>query len=231
MLVLVQGSTGALGSALVQSIRKRNWIAIGAGFAPNPDASLNIDLSGASPTEQVSLIRSAINKTYPGSKLGAVLCASGGFAMGNAASADLFEISEKMFSSSVQASLVASQIAASDLSPEGLLVLVGAAAVSGGTPWALAYGAAKAGVHQMVKSLAGTGSGLPKGARVIGVAPVALDTLMNRRDMPKADFTNWTNTAELSDKICDWVDQKKIWESGDILRVLTKNGLTSFERM
>jgi NAD(P)-dependent dehydrogenase (short-subunit alcohol dehydrogenase family) len=45
------------------------------------------------------------------------------------------------------------------------------------------YGAAKAAVHQMTKSLAAAGaqSGLPEGVTVLAILPVTLDTPMNRK--------------------------------------------------
>lgn len=51
---------------------------------------------------------------------------------------------------------------------------------------------AKAAVHQLVKSLAAPKSGLPKNATTVAILPVTLDTPMNRKFMPKADFTTWT---------------------------------------
>jgi dihydropteridine reductase len=53
----------------------------------------------------------------------------------------------------------------------------------------IGYGAAKAAVHQIVKSLAADKSGLPVNASVLAILPVTLDTHMNRKWMPKADFS------------------------------------------
>lgn len=52
-----------------------------------------------------------------------------------------------------------------------------------GTPGMVGYGAAKAAVHQMTKSLAAAGaqSGLPEGVTVLAILPVTLDTPMNRK--------------------------------------------------
>ena len=46
---------------------------------------------------------------------------------------------------------------------------------------------AKAAVHQLVKSLGKSGSGLPKDACALGILPITLDTPMNRKFMPDAD--------------------------------------------
>lgn len=51
---------------------------------------------------------------------------------------------------------------------------------------------AKAAVHHLVKSLAAPKSGLPDSAVTLAILPVTLDTPMNRKFMPKADFSSWT---------------------------------------
>lgn len=215
----------------MSSIKKRNWVAIGAGFTPNQEASLNIDISGASPAEQFSRISHAIELKYPGAKLDAVLCASGGFAAGNAASPNLFEAADSLVASSVQASIVAAKLASSLLNPGGLLMLAGASAAAGPTPWGVAYGAAKAAVHHLVGSLSSKGSGLPDGSRVIAVAPVMLDTPANRKDMPNADRSSWTPVDALSEDVCKWIAGEATVRSGAILKVVTKSGVTVFEEL
>jgi len=51
---------------------------------------------------------------------------------------------------------------------------------------------AKAAVHHLTKSLACKDSGLPEKSLVVAILPITLDTPMNRKWMPKADFTTWT---------------------------------------
>ena len=55
----------------------------------------------------------------------------------------------------------------------------------------IGYGMAKAAVHQLVKSLASSGSGLPTNSCVLGLLPITLDTPMNRKFMSGAD--TWVN--------------------------------------
>lgn len=54
------------------------------------------------------------------------------------------------------------------------------------------YGMAKAAVHQLTKSLAADNSGLPPNSLSVANLPVTLDTPMNRKWMPNADFSTWT---------------------------------------
>jgi hypothetical protein len=59
------------------------------------------------------------------------------------------------------------------LQPNGLLLLTGALGVARlqPTPGMLAYGAAKAAVAQIFRSMAAPGSGLAAGARTVLIAP------------------------------------------------------------
>lgn len=52
----------------------------------------------------------------------------------------------------------------------------------------IGYGMAKAAVHQLTKSLASDGSGLPKDCTSVAILPTCLDTPANRKSMPKANF-------------------------------------------
>jgi len=61
---------------------------------------------------------------------------------------------DKMWKFNVLSSLVASQVAAKFLKKGGLLVLTGSSAAFGGTSGMIAYGIAKAAVHQLSQSLA-----------------------------------------------------------------------------
>lgn len=65
----------------------------------------------------------------------------------------------------------------------------------------IGYGMAKAAVHQLTKSLATKGSGLPAGSVVVSILPVTLDTPMNRKWMPKADTTSWTPLTFISEYV------------------------------
>jgi len=56
----------------------------------------------------------------------------------------------------------------------------------------IGYGMAKAAVHQLTKSLAAENSGLPPSSLSVAIVPVTLDTPMNRKWMPNADFSTWT---------------------------------------
>lgn len=56
----------------------------------------------------------------------------------------------------------------------------------------IGYGMAKAAVHQLTKSLAADGSGMPSNCLVVATLPITLDTPMNRKFMANADTSTWT---------------------------------------
>ena len=93
-----------------------------------------------------------------------------------------------MWKQSVWSSTISGTLAAKHLSDNGLLVLPGAKPATGATPGMMGYGMAKAAVHQLVKSLSASGSGLPDNCNVVGILPITLDTPMNRKFMSGADM-------------------------------------------
>ena len=87
-------------------------------------------------------------------------------------------------------------------------------------------GMAKAAVHQLVKSCAGTNSGMPAGSKVCGILPVTIDTPMNRKYMGGGDTSSWTPMDHLSGEILEWANGKE-FKNGSLFQVLT-NQQTSF---
>lgn len=113
-----------------------------------------------------------------------------------------------MWRQSVWSSLISTSVAANHLKIGGVLTLTGAKAALEGTPGELdfklspfflltllgmiGYGVAKSAVHHLTRSLAKDG-GLPDESVAIAILPITLDTPMNRKWMPNADFSTWTS--------------------------------------
>ena len=110
----------------------------------------------------------------------------------------------------------------------GILTLTGASAATHGTPGMVAYGMAKAAVHQLVKSAASPNSGLPAGAKVAAILPVTLDTPMNRKWMQGADTSTWTSLDTIAAKFLLWAEGKEMLQSGSLFRLVTQNSTTEF---
>ncbi|KAI8929152.1 dihydropteridine reductase-like protein [Entophlyctis helioformis] len=229
---LVYGGAGALGRSVVSQFRQANWTVVSLDFAKNDDAHTNILLDKASASSlsaSGSRILADVSSALPANtKLDAIITVAGGWAGGNLADDSLFESTEMMISQSVHTSIIAAKLAARHLREGGLLTLTGASAATHGTPgmWPLiAYGMAKAAVHQLVKSAAGPNSGLPAGAKVTAIT---LDTPMNRKFMADADTSTWTPLDDISSKFLAWAESKEAVDSGSLFRLVTANSKTDF---
>lgn len=91
----------------------------------------------------------------------------------------------------------------------------------------IGYGLAKAAVHHLVSSLSGKKSGLPKDSTVLAILPITLDTPMNRKFMPKADFSSWTSTEYVAELMHGWADSAgNRPDSGSLVQLVTTGGQT-----
>jgi NAD(P)-dependent dehydrogenase (short-subunit alcohol dehydrogenase family) len=85
-------------------------------------------------------------------------------------------------------------------SQAGRIVLVGAGAAAGKAAAGMAaYTASKAGVHKLTESLADELK--DAGITVNAVLPGVIDTPVNRKDMPDADFGRWVAPSALANVI------------------------------
>jgi len=155
---------------------------------------------------------------------------AGGWAGGNAASDQFLSNSNLMWSQSVCSSLVTASLACKYLRENGVLTLCGAAASldNQATPSMIGYGLAKAAVHQLTKSLASDQSGLPANTFVAAICPVCLDTPMNRKWMPNADFSTWTSLTYIADLFDKWInDSSQRPANGSLVKMVTSNNETA----
>ncbi|KAJ3155210.1 hypothetical protein HDU89_007401 [Geranomyces variabilis] len=230
---LVYGGAGALGRAVVGHFRKSQWTVTSVDFAENADATHNVVINPdiASDLEKCGQdVEARVAAALSSAKLGAVVNAAGGWVGGGLADPALYKNVTLSLSQSVNSSVISARLAALHLKEGGLLAVVGASAALDGTPGMIAYGASKAAVHQLVKSAAGTDSGLPKGAKAVAVLPVTLDTPMNRKFMPDADRSTWTPLDAVAKKIGDWAIGKENFTSGGLYEVVTKAGETEWAK-
>ena len=162
-------------------------------------------------------------------KLDAILNVAGGWAGGNAASPQFLANSTLMWNQSVNSSLITASLASKYLKENGVLTLSGAAAALDNQPTQsmIGYGLAKAGVHQLAKSLAANESGLPTNAFVAAICPICLDTPMNRKWMPKSDFSSWTSLNYIADLFDKWInDSTQRPANGSLVKITTANNET-----
>eukprot|EP01013_Petalomonas_cantuscygni_P039056 TRINITY_DN7035_c0_g1_i1.p1 TRINITY_DN7035_c0_g1~~TRINITY_DN7035_c0_g1_i1.p1 ORF type:complete len:239 (-),score=46.04 TRINITY_DN7035_c0_g1_i1:428-1144(-) len=216
--VVIVGANGALGRVLSQTLSGAGLRVARLDVVPE-DTKADAKSSYAPFYMQLPSDPSALNVqdilSQLRSKLGqepidAVINVAGGWVGGNAADPNLLSATTMSFNQSVVSSTLAAQLAALlPIQAHGLVVLPGALAAlqsidsRDGTPYMLAYGAAKAAVHHMVHSLSGPESGLPASATVLGIAPGVIDTPGNRAAMTPDD--SWVAPEHISNTILQWI--------------------------
>jgi len=228
---LVYGGCGALGKSIVEHFVSEGCDVISVDLVANEKANFNVVIDRNNLNDWNQQHEEIINKVAKhlegGKKLDGIFCVAGGWAGGNAGSKDYIKNCDMMWKQSVWSSSIAGNIAAKFLNENGVLTLTGAAPALSGTPGMIGYGMAKAAVQQLTKSLAGKNSGLPKDSCVACILPVTLDTPMNRKFMPKADFSSWTPLEFVAELFYTWATKHSDRpSSGSLLQIVTKDGIT-----
>lgn len=149
--------------------------------------------------------------------MSAIICVAGGWAGGNSKSDDLVKNTDSMLKQSVWPSIISTRLAGVHLCEDGLVVLTGAKPALEGTPNMIGYGLAKAATHQLVKSLAAKGSGLPSTSVSLAILPITLDTPMNRKWMPDANFAEWTPLHFVTGLFEKWIKNQERPKSGSLV--------------
>ncbi|MFT3727232.1 MAG: SDR family NAD(P)-dependent oxidoreductase [Terricaulis sp.] len=194
-VIVVTGGFGALGRAVVARGRERGLrmaaVDIGAAADSAVDAWGHVDLGDAA---AAGAAMSDIRAKCGG--LDGLLNIAGGFAWQTVQEGDP-AIWDKMFALNVKTVLTASRAALPHLlESNGAIVNVGALGAVKAAAGMGAYAASKQGVMKLTESMA---EELRGKVRVNAVLPSIIDTPVNRKDMPKADFASWVQPGELAD--------------------------------
>jgi NAD(P)-dependent dehydrogenase (short-subunit alcohol dehydrogenase family) len=200
--IAVTGAFGALGTAVVQALRREgaNVAAIDFAAAPREPASL----AGAEPFGGVDLADdgaaartlAAIRERF--GRLDGLVNIAGGFRWETVADGKL-ESWDAMYRMNVRTTVAACQAALPHLGDGGRIVNIGANGATKAAAGMGAYAASKAGVARLTEALAEELK--ERGITVNALLPSIIDTPANRADMPKADFGKWVRPAQLADAI------------------------------
>lgn len=224
--IVVYGGRGALGSAVIHHFKAKGFWVASVDLTANESADFNIAVpKDSSWVEQEDYVVSQLGTALQGQKVNAVICVAGGWAGGNA-TRDLSKQADLMWRQSVWSSTIAATLAAKYLNTGGLLALTGAKAALEPTPGMIGYGLAKAAVHQLTRSLGAKDSGLPDDSLAVAIMPVTLDTEMNRKWMPKADFSSWTKLSDVASLFEKWINKEDRPASGSLVAMVTKKDVT-----
>ena len=195
--IVVTGGLGALGSIVAETAAKRGASvalldhaqAVPQGFAERLGA--NTLLVGG-----VDLTSLAAAKAKFG-RVDALLNIAGGFQFDTFADGRV-DSWDRMYAMNLKTALNACKAALPYLleSGAGRIVNVGAGSALHASSGFGPYAASKSAVHRLTESLADELK--LKGVTVNAVLPSIIDTPLNRRDMPNADFSRWVAPADLA---------------------------------
>jgi NAD(P)-dependent dehydrogenase (short-subunit alcohol dehydrogenase family) len=202
--IVVTGGLGALGSIVAETAAKRGAAvalldhaqAVPQGFAERLGANTllvgGVDLTSLTAAETAM----AAAKAKFG-RIDALLNIAGGFQWDTFADGKV-DSWDRMYAMNLKTTLNACKAALPYLleSGAGRIVNVGAQSALHASSGFGPYAASKSAVHRLTESLADELK--LKGVTVNAVLPSIIDTPLNRRDMPKADFSRWVAPADLA---------------------------------
>jgi NAD(P)-dependent dehydrogenase (short-subunit alcohol dehydrogenase family) len=203
--IVVTGAFGALGGAVAEAATRQGASVAGLDYAPapppalqerlGPDALLVGGVDLASPKGAESAM-TAVKRKF--GRIDALLNIAGGFRWEKIADAESDDAWERMFAMNLKTALNASRAALPYLieSGAGRIVNVGAEAANRAAEGMGPYAASKAAVHRLTESLAAELK--LNGVTVNAVLPSTIDTPLNRKEMPEADFSHWVAPADLA---------------------------------
>jgi dihydropteridine reductase len=214
----VVGGGGALGRQLVAILLKKECQVVSVDLAANNQATYCVTI--AKPLSDPKNLETASKAASAHGPFDAVFCVAGGWQGGSSTSSAFIQSTVAMWEMNVLSATLTASLA-SVLSPSGLMVFTSAKASLGPTPGMLGYGMAKAATNHLITSLADQ-------ITCVGMLPVTLDTEMNRKAMPDADFTTWTPLDVLANKMCEWamVSENRPKSGSLVIVETTSNGTT-----
>lgn len=200
--IAITGAFGSLGAAVAQAALKAGGKVAAIDRADAPP--VGVDLGSAerfggvdlSDTAQAQSALDAAAKALGG--LDALVNIAGTFRFETLAdgSPETFDL---LYRINLRTAVAASKAALAHLPDGGRIVNIGAASALKAGAGVGAYTASKSGVMRFTESLAEELK--ERGITVNAVLPSIIDTLPNRKDMPKADFDKWVKPAQLADVI------------------------------
>lgn len=200
-VIAITGASGNLGSAVSELATSRGYQVAKIIFATDPNQPTTddilvlpgVDLSDRSQAE--SAMRAIQDKF---GRIDALLNIAGGFCWETFADNDL-DSWDRMFKLNLKTAITATRAALPYMKKQqsGAIVCISAAASFKAEMGMGPYAASKAGVARFVEALAEETK--LQNIRVNAVAPGVLDTPVNRKNMPDADFSTWVAPAALAE--------------------------------
>jgi len=228
-IVLVYGGSGGLGKVIVSKFKHAGFEVVSVDLLENSEAQYPVRITGDGSLEDANKVVQQVKSI--GKPVDTVICVAGGFNMNNIKDGAIFSALDRMLSFNLKSAVSCGYVAANTLKEGGLVVFTGASAALNPTPTMLAYGLSKSATHHLIKSLAQPDSGMPKGTTVAAILPITLDTPMNRKDMPTANFDNWTPLDDVAQLLLDWASDKNKPPNGGMVELKTLDKKTTFTQV
>jgi NAD(P)-dependent dehydrogenase (short-subunit alcohol dehydrogenase family) len=190
-VVAVTGASGALGSAVVRTLRDCNAVVAQIDHAPVPAGNAEpLRFGGYDLAETPAAAAALAQVAAKAGKIDALINIAGGFQFQKLEAGSL-EHWDNMYRQNLRSAVACCAAALPFLvkSGAGRIINLGAAGAEHAGAGMGAYAAAKAGVAKLTESLAQELK--DRGGTVNAILPSIMDTPRNRLDMPEADFTRW----------------------------------------
>ena len=226
-VAVVTGGFGALGKAAAQAALARGWRvalidAAPASAAPADPGGETLALGDVDLTDMAGATDAIAAVIDRFGRIDALFNIAGTFRFTTLEASDA-GVWDLLFRVNVQTAANASRAALPALkaSGAGRIVNVAADAAHRAAGAGMgAYAASKAGVIKLTESLA---EELKDDAITVNaVMPTILDTLPNRADMPKADFTRWVQPADVAEVIMFLASDAARAVTGSLIRVANR---------
>ena len=198
--VLITGGTGGLGEAVVAQFLAAGWRVVvpvrPESTAKVPAGAVAIEADVTSATDVETAVAAAAGEIS--APLGAVVHLVGGFASAGLVHETPVEDFEAMLSINLRPAYLVTAAAAPRLTAAGggSLVYVSSRAAVQPFPGAAGYVTSKAAVLAFANAVAVEYK--DRGVRANTVLPSVIDTPLNRRQQPDADFSRWVSPAEIA---------------------------------
>ncbi|QNP47941.1 SDR family NAD(P)-dependent oxidoreductase [Diaphorobacter aerolatus] len=203
-VALVTGASGALGSAVVMHLLDQGYQVVALERRPEKiqerfgDANARLLALACDVTDTASCKAACAEATQRFGRIDVLCNIAGGFSMGPSIAEDAIAQYEHLMALNAGSVFKMMHCVVPTMVAQraGSIVNVGAQSALTGQASMTAYCASKSAVIRMTESFAAEFKS--QGVRVNCVLPRTIDTPQNRKDMPDADFTQWTSPEKIA---------------------------------
>ncbi len=202
-IVLITGANGGLGKSITESFLKSGSVVVGTSLAINDDEfnCANFFAKPAKLTDRISVENLVDSTVEDFGKIDVLVHTIGGFAGGRSIFETDDETFERMFELNARMAfyLFRAVIPLMQNAGGGRIVAIGSRAGIEPSPYSAVYGASKAALMSIIKSIAMENT--DKNITANAVLPETIDTPQNRKLLPDADFSKWVSAERIAQTV------------------------------